>query len=576
MSAGLCQDSEVQPEVVATVLTNSRLPDLMDLDLRAMIAASNVARERLCELIERYGISVVRDVIADLLDYGQALMRQRLLRIPDGSWYAEDYIDHDGHEERNYRVCCRLTKNGDRLCFDYTGTSPQAPGLINTPYAGAAAGAYSAVYPYLCAHIPWNGGVLRQIDLIVEEGTIHNCRFPAPVGYGVVHASWATLNCSATVLGKMLAASDDPKEAMANWAGSSFVYNIFGTTDAGDKFATMLLSSDLQGTGARAFGDGFDVGGKLNAPRAKVTNIESAEANYPLLYLYRRHAVDSGGAGRWRGGVSGEIAVTAYGAPRIDLAVNSVGASHTSTVGLNGGYPGAGSTAMLVRNSDIVGQWAKGLLPTRIEDLASERIEVTPPKMRVELLPGDVFVAVPHGGGGYGDPLLRPPALVARDVGQGNVSRDWARRIYGVILNPDGTPNRQETEALRISIRRSRLGLDVADGLKDWNSTNPNNEHVDALISHQGRVRCGQCGTDFGTPDNPKDALKCSVVELGDAGPWVARRWNGRSPHAKLWQYFCPACAAAVSIEQHLATDGKSWIESSVRIVHSSQAEVLT
>lgn len=570
----LVRDGEVQPEVVATLLTNSRLPELMDLDLRAMIAASNVARERLFELIGRYGVNTVRDVIADLLDYGQALMRQKLLKIPDGSWYAEDYIDHDGHEERNYRVRCLLTKKGDRLCFDYTGTSPQAPGLINTPYAGAAAGAYSAIYPYLCAHIPWNGGVLRQVDLIVEEGTIHNCRFPAPVGYGVVHASWATLNCSATVLGKMLAASDDPREAMANWAGSSFVYNIFGTTDAGDQFATMLLSSDLQGAGARAFGDGFDVGGKLNAPRAKVTNIESAEANYPLLYLYRRYAVDSGGAGRWRGGVSGEVALTAHGTQRIDLAVNSVGASHTSTVGLNGGYPGAGSTAMLVRKSDIADQWVKGVLPTHIEDLASEKTEVTLPKMRVLLMPGDVFVAVPHGGGGYGDPLLRPADLVASDVAKGNVSHEWARRLYGVVLNADGSVSDKDTDALRISIRRERIKAGAGKSLKNLFDEASGNDYVDALISDGMNVQCGQCGTSFGKTNQSKEGLRCSVVDLGEAGPWMARRWGGKSPHAKLWQYFCPGCAAAISIEQHRATDSETWIDSSVRTVQPSQAEV--
>jgi N-methylhydantoinase B len=569
----LVRDGEVQPEVLATVLTNTRLPDLVDLDMRAQIAAANVARERLFELIERYGIKVVHDIIADVLDYAQALMRQKLLHLPDGSWYAEDYIDHDGHEERNYRVCCRLTKAGDRLCFDFTGSSPQAPGLINTPYAGAAAGAYSAVYPYLCAQIPWNSGVLRQVDLVVEEGTIHHARFPAPVGYGVVHASWTTMNCAAATLGKMLASSDEPHEAMAGWAGSSFVYNIFGTTDADETFATMLLSSDLQGTGARAFGDGFDVGGKLNAPRSKATNIESAEANYPLLYLYRRHAVDSGGPGRWRGGVSGEVAFTAHGTRRIDLAVNSVGAGHTSTQGLNGGYPGAGSTAMLAKNSDIATQWAKGCLPSQLEDLQAESVAVTAPKMRVVLTPGDVFVAVPHGGGGYGDPLLRKPEQVARDVAEGNVSREWASRIYGVVLDAEGAVSPEGTELARADIRRNRIA-------KPGSSASPlparvasDEDHVDALVAHDGIVRCGQCGTQLGALDNPKQGLVRVITDVGEAGPWVARRWNGKSPQTRLWHHFCPACAAALSIEQHLADSDETWIDSSVRALQDARIE---
>lgn len=561
----LVRDGLVQAEVVATALTNSRLPDQVDLDMRAQIAAGNVARERIFELIERYGVEVVTDAIADQLDYAQALFKQKLKSIPDGSWYAEDYLDHDGHEERNYRICCRLSKSGERLCFDFTGTSPQAPGLINCTFAGAAAGVHSAVYPYLCANIPWNAGVLRQIDLVVEQGTVHNASFPAPVGYGVVHASWSTMNAAAFALGKMLASSAEPGEAMAVWAGSTFVYNIFGKNDAGEPFATMLLSSDLQGTGARSFGDGYDVGGKLNAPRAKVTNIESAESRYPLFYLYRRHARDSGGAGKWRGGVSGEVALTAHGAPQIDFTVNTVGSSHSSTQGINGGYPGGGATVMVATQTALAEHWNKGRLPQQVSELGGE-LKVLPSKLRLPLKPGDVFVAVPHGGGGFGDPLLRDPSLVARDVCEGDVSAEWAARIYGVVVRADGSVAEDDTRARRQEIRTERLGSET--GLRTAPHAQGASSAVEALLSDGKRFYCAQCRADVGSAEHDARAgLVARISELGEGGAWLARRWQGRSPDVKLWQYFCPACGGSVSVEQHLATESRPWADSLARTI---------
>jgi N-methylhydantoinase B len=558
----LVRDGAVQAEVVATVLTNSRLPEQVDLDMRAQIAAANVARERIFELIGRYGVDVVTNAIADQLDYAQALFKQKLKSIPDGSWYSEDYLDHDGHEERTYRICCRLTKQGDRLCFDFSGTSRQAPGLINCTYAGAAAGVHAAVYPYLCANIPWNAGVLRQVDLVVENGTVHNASFPAPVGYGVVHASWATLNAAAFALGKMLASSAEPGEAMAGWAGSTFVYNIFGKNDSGEPFATMLLSSDLQGTGARSFGDGYDVGGKLNAPRAKVTNIESAESRYPLLYLYRRHARDSGGAGKWRGGVSAEVALTVHGAPQIDFTVNTVGASHSSTQGINGGYPGGGTAVIVATQTALAEHWRQGRLPQEVSELGGD-FKVLPSKLRLALRPGDVFVAVPHGGGGFGDPILREPSLVARDVAEGNVSADWAHRIYGVVLRPNGTVAENETCARRDEIRTARLRpLQVAPRRQTINS------RVEALLSEGKKFYCGQCGANIGSAEcDARAGLSAQISDLGEGGPWLARRWAGRSPEVKLWQYFCFSCGGSISIEQHLASETRPWTDSLARMI---------
>ncbi len=554
---------KLQPEVVETYFANSRFPTLVELDLRAQVAAANVARDRIEGLMRRYGAAVVKDSFEDSLDYSQMLFQQRLRGLPDGEWYAEDYLDHDGHDEKVYTVCCRLHKQGDKLTFDFSGTSVQAPGFINCTESGAYAGVYGAVYPYLCRMIPWNAGVLRQVELKIDAGTVHHATFPAPVGFGVVHASWTTMNAAALAIGKMLTSSADTENgAMAVWSGSTFVYNLFGEHAGGERFATMLLSSDLQGCGARSFADGYDVGGKLNAPRAKVSNIESIEASYPVMYLYRRRVPDSGGAGKWRGGVSAEVAFTPRHARHIDLTVNTLGTAVSSTNGLAGGYPGGGVTVALKKRSDIVALWQRGRLPLNIEDLAGET-SMLPGKCAFSLEDGDVFVAIPHGGGGIGDPLDRDPVLVLHDVIEGAVSRELAGSMYGVVFAADSSVDSAATLQARAAIRARRLS--EAKPAEKTAALRPPAVSYEVmpmgpyLVGADG-IFCGGCkGLLSADAGEVKAYLPHQRQHLAEAGPWVARRWSGDSPWFDLWKYFCPHCAQLLAVEQHQRGEDKHW-----------------
>ena len=350
--------------------------------------------------------------------------------------------------------------------------------------------------------------------------------------------------------------------AMAVWSGSTFVYNLFGVSDKGERFATMLLSSDLQGCGARSFADGYDVGGKLNAPRAKVSSIESIEAAYPVLYLYRRRAPDSGGPGQWRGGVSAEVAFTPRHARNIDMTINTLGTAVSSTNGLSGGYPGGGVTVALKHQSDIATLWKRQRLPLNIEELAG-KTSLLPGKCAFSLTEGDVFVAVPHGGGGIGDPLDRDPLLVCHDVLAGAVSREQAARMYGVVLDVGRGVDAEATVQSRAAIRATRLAEADAPR-KTAPMARPGQaddaQPMGAYLAGSAGIFCGHCRTRLSADSKEiKPYLACQHRPLAEAGPWVARRWAGDSPSFELWKYFCPHCAQLLAVEQHQRGEDQDW-----------------
>ena len=542
----------VQPEVLSTYLTNSRTPHLVELDLRGQIASSNVAKERLDVLYKKYGVETVADVMADMLAYTEYLLRRKLSQIPNGTWYAEDYLDHSGHQDRIHTIRLKLTKSGSDLTLDFRGTDPQAEGFINTTYAGLLGGVFTALVTFLCNDIPWNSAVFAPVEIISEEGAINNCAFPAPCGMGTISACLHTGNATSAALGRMMSCSEEWRHnAMAGWMGSAFVFNVFGRNQYDETFGTMMVNSSMGGGGARYFGDGYDNSGALNVPRASITNVESAESVYPLLYLYRRRAIDSGGAGAHRGGVTGENAITPYGTEQLNVVVSTLTTNHTSSTGLNGGYSGGGSQALLKRGTAVLDKMQQdGLVPGKWEDIPGET-EVLPAKHSIVLRPGDVFNGIPPGGGGFLDPLTRPAYSVARDASEGTVSVEWAKKIYGVVIDSDtGVANEDATLSNRGEMRRQRLkdaGYD-ADQMKEardnWSKQRPDGHRLgEAMQVCDGYVICARCEEKLAPAgDNPKRHVPALRRELNALGPWVAKRWDGESPDFEWIEYICPGC----------------------------------
>ncbi|MEX0407348.1 hydantoinase B/oxoprolinase family protein [Aquibium sp. LZ166] len=442
----IVDQGEMVQDVVDTLLNMVRSPEMVMLDLRSMIACNNVARERMQALAAKYGAKTVDAAGSELIAQSETLLRARLKELPDGSWQSRQYLDVNG-ETATVRLT--MTKSGDRLVFDFTGSSEQSRHAINCTKWASLGGLFAPLFPLLCYDITWNEGVIRPVEMVAPEGSIVNCTRPAPVSVATVAAIQSVNNAACATIGKMLAASDRYREqATSVWHANHFAIFKFGRNQKGGQSIGIFTETFAGAGGARSFADGVDIGGEIPNPISRMANVETVEANFPIRYLFRRRMKDSGGPGLWRGGSGGELAVVPHKAPDggIHYVISGKGDRHPMSDGLAGGFPGAPNKYA----------WAKARNGGDVE--AADTADGDAVSWGVFPLMGkDALYVRWNGGGGYGDPLDRDPERVAADVAGDLVSVEAARDIYGVILGPDGELDVPATQDLRAISRAARL-----------------------------------------------------------------------------------------------------------------------
>jgi N-methylhydantoinase B len=474
------------------------------------------------------------------IDTSERQLRARLRSLPDGTWRARDYIDHDGHTNELYDIQVAVRKQGDELIFDMTGSSPQAPGFINCTRSGLMGGLYAALLPILAPDIRWNEGLMRPVTVIAPDGIICNATWPAPVSGATVSAVWVATNVAVAALSRMAACAEGTRaESAAVTKGSFIVFTLNGPNRDGSPFGTLLMDSMAGGGGAYLDHDGLTGGGDYCVPRPAITNVETAEAGGPLLYLYRSVLPDTAGPGAQRGGATVGIALTPHDVPELNAMVLAHGMEVPNSAGQFGGLEGATNEAWLVDGSGLEG----GPVGVIAEpgDVRSRGTALGAKHGFFALRAGDVFACSYQGGGGYGDPLDRDPALVAADVRGGLVGAADAERLYGVALTGDGV-DAQATAARRAALRAERLGGAAPAAAAPAQA--PGGLAVGpALVSDGGRLAC-RCGHDLGPANgNFKDGAATRVV----GGP--AHGAIALHAELELREHACPACATLLESE---------------------------
>ncbi len=550
----LVEKGQLRPEVLETIKCNCRLPYRNELDLKAMVAAAQVAKERLCNLFDDYGPEIVERVMDDMIDVSDISLRKKLVGIPDGEWEGESYVEHDGIQNKLYLYKTVLKKEGDKLSFDFSQSSDQAATFINGTSGVLCSSVLCTVGVCLCNDIPWNGGIFRPVEILTRPGSVVDADFPAANSSNT--GWWASIEACLPAVCKMLSCSEEwKKNIMGQWMASWLLVTFAGTNKSGEPFVFHETSGKYGGGGARYDQDGIDNGGNLTTPIPAIPNIESFELEYPVLYIFRKRSRDSSGAGMLRGGVGGELAFTPHNIDSMNMVLSTYDTDQSGATSFNGGLPGGGNQAVVFRHSDIWTRYIEQKIPADINELSGEK-EILEAKVGTQLNYGDIFFDVCSGGGSIGDPLERDPLKVACDVEEGVTSLDSARNLYGVVVDSSFQVKREETEKLRHEIRNKRLKnskriLESELSLPIRNDKVEYQRLGETLYIQEGVIYCSRCnGAICFASENPK--LHCLYLSepLGVASPWISLRSGGNSALFHLLEYICPHCGAFVFVDQ--------------------------
>lgn len=401
------------------IALNVRIPDVVLGDVEAQVAACRIAERGMSELAERFGLAELEHYFDELLDYSEREARRTIRSIPSGVYRFVDHLDDDGiHPGQPVKVQVAIHVQGDELTVDLEGTSPQVSGAINSTLSFAKSAVYFAVRSVMDSDAPNNAGFFRPIHVKAPLGCLVNPKPPAACaargvsGFRVIDAMFGAF------------AQAIPERVRAAGEGGTTSYS-FGCYDADGRF-TLFREALMGAWGAGHHKEGID--GVAN-PAANISNapIEMVENQAPIRIERYELAPDSGGPGQWRGGMA-VVRQLRFLGERATLQLRSDRRDHPP-YGLAGGKPGAASNNLL----DDGGEWRQ--LPT---------------KFTRPLAKGQALRHTSAGGGGFGDPLRRDPALVLADVREGKVTADGAERDYGVrVAGPPWHVDAEATTRLR-------------------------------------------------------------------------------------------------------------------------------
>jgi N-methylhydantoinase B len=420
-------DRGVQNETFLAMLErNVRIPDAVIGDIHGQLTACQVGRRGILKLVDRYGKDQLRVCMDELLDRAERLTRASVEQIPDGTYEFVDYLDPYGlGYEEPIEIRVKVTIDGARFIVDMTGTAPQVAAPLNCVPASTLSAIYYVLKVATDPSIPNNAGCYRPVEAILPPGSLVNASEPAACnGRSVVvrRTVDALLGALTPALrGKLPAASNGHPLVM-----------LMGGIDPASGSAYVTAEIGTGGMGGRPGKDGLetiqtDTSNSQNVP------VEALELETPIRVGYYRLLRDSGGAGQFRGGLGFEKRLEVL---RGELRLSHRGERHsTAPWGVFGGESGAMARSLLVR-----------------ADGTEERL---PSKLDFTMVPGDRLDIFTSGGGGYGDPLLREPQAVLRDVIDGKCSTEAAAERYGVIL-VDGALDQEETIAQRARLAAAR------------------------------------------------------------------------------------------------------------------------
>lgn len=393
-------------DIFDLILLNVRVPRERMGDYQAHFASLQLGVRRIGTLYDRWGIEALREAMAAILDATERQIRAGIRQIPDGTYQFEDDLDDDGFGNRKIPICVRVTVKGDEITLDFTGSAPQVKGNINISWSGLQATVAYTLKCLIDPNVPSNEGFYRPIHIVAPEGTITNAAFPA-ASAGRAQACQRVVD---VIIGALAPAIPERAVAAANGSNTTAVF--YGKNPQTREYY-VYLETYGGGSGGRAFKDGKD-GVQVHITNTSNLPIEALESEYPLFIETYTLVPDSGGAGKYRGGMG----------LRRDVRI----LDHTCTFsaqgerfvlqpwGLFGGKPGGIGRLVL-----HPGTGQEKVLPSKIS--------------KVEIQPDEVVSIQTPGAGGYGNPKERDPERIHQDLREEKISKGKAQEDYDLSVS---------------------------------------------------------------------------------------------------------------------------------------------
>lgn len=414
-------------KVMKLIRDNIRYPDAGMGDLRSQLAACRLAERRYEELLRRYGKDVVQGAIKTLYAETEARCRAAVEQIPDGVYEAESLFD--GRTKEPYLIKVKVVVSGGDMEIDLSGCSSQRPKepINSRTYAGAYI-AYKALTTPL---EPVNEGAFAALKVIIPEGNMMMARFPAFM------ANWsAALPTVVDTVWRALAEAL-PERIPAAHSGTLGAAMFFGGEAEGARPGGVAQSIEAGGWGGRPDADGEDVSMSVCQGDVRNAPIETMELKSPILIIERALRQDSGGAGKFRGGLGVSTWARGFAAGNWYVGGGALGRVSSPPWGLWGGKSGA--IARILVKSPADKEFSPSTGGPRYAGMADAEV-----------------LYQTAGGGGWGDPLERDPQRVANDVIEGYVSEDRARDVYGVVMKGRAAIDVSATEKRRAELKGAR------------------------------------------------------------------------------------------------------------------------
>ena len=427
----ICEKGVMNQAFLDAMFNNMRGPEERIGDFNAMLGTGRKAAEHIQRLFQRFGGEGLLEGVETLIERSERQMRSRIADCPDGDYFSEGYIESDGSNPDPLVVKLKLTIDGDSIQADFTGTSAQTNGPTNCGPAMAFNAVGTIVKAFLDPKTPINNGSFNPISVTAPEKSFINARETAPCG-GMAEVKFLIDSVVAAAMGQVV-----PEMSVGDLKGGANHIHIAGPREDGGTY--IHYEWPAGGTGASAGVDGSNAVRSYNeGDFNSIQSAETVESQYPLRV--ERCEVRNGGCGdganRGGFGLRRDIKVLDETAMLSVLSEKNV----IPPYGVAGGGNGAANRFVVVRNGKVI---QPSDVPGKVSGFA--------------LQAGDLVREETAGGGGFGDPLIRDPALVAEDVRLDYLTAEQAEARYGVVFESDGGVDAVSTSARRLNLASERV-----------------------------------------------------------------------------------------------------------------------